>query len=621
MAMTFKERVDARLGDWPLLRVLLHSFWFRLVFVSLVGAAVLLGVSLLKVWRTTPPGVEPAVRVSWIDMIQAWSLERSAREYVAQGRNEEAVRAWLIASANNKGDVELLRRLCRFAIEVDHLRPEWAGAVLAQADWLLRLSGTNQADLELSIQLATRRDAPEWVMKQLAPQADHLTHSQEKAYLRALCSLRRMDEFGQRWPKLPPEVTADPELALFHAAYQIAWGPPGNMAESRRALRQAKEDPKLELLACRLEMAVAAREVDAETYAQALNRLEQRQIARLQDRIGYWQLLLATGQKQEALRLAAGYVESPQQVLDVVVLAEGYLAMDMPELAKKVIRRYAPLINSEASDFAVHLWSLYADLIIKKRQWDELRTTALEIRMHEKVRPWLAGYSFFLQGRADLGQDRQEAARAAFEEAVQQPVLHPGLSLHMAVGILQAGEPDLALALLARLEPAMGKQLTYWELTVDAANAAKDADALLKAAGKAYELAPDKVVVQNNYAAALLIHRAKPEEAGRLTLRVYQALPDSAAALINHACALSLTHRYEEAETLLAKLNVDRLSAQERTLYHLNRFELAMARDNLPRAREEIDQIDRHLLFGLQVKWLEEQRKRLEPAETSGKTG
>jgi hypothetical protein len=617
MAMTFKERVDARLGDWPLLRVLLYSFWFRLVFLVTVAAVALFGVSLLKVWRTTPPGFEPETRVSGVDLIQAWSLERAARDYAAQGRNEEAVRSWLIASANNKGDAEMLRRLVRFATDVDHLQPEWAGAVLAQAGWLLRLAGTNQADLELSIRLFTRYDEPDWVARQLDPLKDRLPPGMEASYLRALFSLRRMDDFGKRWARLTPEVAADPELSLYYAAYQIAWGPPGNMDQARRMLQVAGEDPKREVLACRLQLAVASKAVDAAGYARALNRLEQRQMARLQDRTAYWQLLVTTGQRQEAVRLAEGYVEAPAQAADVIVLAEAYVGMDMPDLAKKVIRRYTPQLSSDASDVAVRLWTLYADLIVKRRHWDELRTTALEIRMHEQLRPWLAGFSFFLQGRAEVGQDRPEAARAAFQEAVQQPVLHTGLSLQVALGILQAGEPDLALILLTRLEPKLEREMPYWRFVIDAANAARDADALLKAAAKACELAPDDRINQNNYAAALLTHRAKPDEACRLTLRVYQTAPNSVPAMINHAYALTVSHRYDEAEAILARLKLDKLSAEELTNYHFNWFELALVRGDFPRAKQELEQIDRRFLFPPQTRWLEEQHKRLE-AVTGG---
>lgn len=614
MAMTFKERIDARLGDWPLLRVLLHSFWFRLAFGFTVAAVLLFGVSLLKVWRTTPPGFEPETRVSWVDMLQAWSLERTARDLAAQGRNEEAVRSWLIASANNKGDPGILRRLIHFTTELDHLRPEWAGAVFTQSGWLLRLTGTNQADLELTVRMFTRYNEADWVASQLDPMRDRLPTSLEKDYVRALFSLRRMEEFGQHWAKLPPEAAADPELSLYRAAYLVGWGPPGNIERARQELQAAGADPKRELLACRLQMVLATKEMDAAAYGKALNRLEQRQAARLQERIGYWRLLVATGQKQEALRLAEGYVEAPQQGGDVVVLAEAYLEMDMPELAKKVVRQYTPQLSSDASELAVRLWTLYADILIRKRQWEELRTTAVEIRTHEQVRAWLAGYSFFLQGRADLAQDRPEAARAAFQDAVEQPVLHTSLSLNVALGIMQAGAPDLALALLTRLETPLGKEMRYWRFVLDAANASRNADALLKAATKAYALAPEDRINQNNYAAALLTYRDKPDETCRLTLRIYQATPNSVPAMINHAAALTVSHRYDEAEAILARLKLDKLSEEELTNYHFNWFELAMVRKDFPRAKSELEKIDRRFLFGPQTQWLEEQGKLLAAA-------
>ena len=55
--------------DWPLLRILVLNRWFRWTLIGAVSVCVFGALSLWKVWKDTPEGFEPEVRISFLDVI------------------------------------------------------------------------------------------------------------------------------------------------------------------------------------------------------------------------------------------------------------------------------------------------------------------------------------------------------------------------------------------------------------------------------------------------------------------------------------------------------------------------------------------------------------------------
>ena len=98
---------------------------------------------------------------------------------------------------------------------------------------------------------------------------------------------------------------------------------------------------------------------------------------------------------------------------------------------------------------------------------------------------------------------------------------------------------------------------------------AQDVAALLTSTENEFRLSPKDPVALNHYAAALLLNRTRPEEAIELTFQLYAAYPQNTTAGINHACALLLNNRAEEARKLLESLNVQTMSSVERSPYYL----------------------------------------------------
>ena len=138
-----------------------------------------------KVWRTSPPGFVPVIKVSGLDLTQAWSLKKTAQRADAEGQTETAVQAWLTAVANNPADPELVRGFLG-SLERDENRPNHLAWAIGQSFWLLRLTRTNLADLVLTTRLLERFQLYDLVRDWLEAPGVLQRPALEAAYLRAL---------------------------------------------------------------------------------------------------------------------------------------------------------------------------------------------------------------------------------------------------------------------------------------------------------------------------------------------------------------------------------------------------------------------------------------------------
>ena len=125
---------------------------FVVLFTIVSLVIVTAGIMLPKMWRRTPDGFKPIVRISGLDKLQAWSLHRSALRLEAEGKERPAIMAWERAVANDPCDLELARGNLRAIIKWDK-RNEFRPSALGQGLWLLRIGQTNMADVELMTRL------------------------------------------------------------------------------------------------------------------------------------------------------------------------------------------------------------------------------------------------------------------------------------------------------------------------------------------------------------------------------------------------------------------------------------------------------------------------------------
>jgi mannose-6-phosphate isomerase len=605
-----KKMLTKRFTYSPLLKMLVFKFWFRLVFLICLGVALFMALFLPKMWRVSPKGFLPVVKISGLDNLQAAMLRRTAQQATAAGQFEQAAYAWQAALAQNPADADLARGQVRSVLAQEPPNPKLGGPAVRSCFWLLRLTQTNQADLELAVKLYEKFRLYELISQLLRPQAAALTGSLQTAYLKAQFYQRQMAEFASGWKRLTPAQQAEPEMALFHAAYLAAWGPPETAAEGKQRLAAALDGPApLRVVANRLVLAVYARLDDASRFGEALRRLQQARADSALDHVQYWRLLAASGQKREAAELARNYVYPPASSVEVVQLAEMDAALGLNEQALQLLERYAPQFS-----FSDQLWTLYANLLIQEKQWDELRAIASQIRHVETVRDQLEAFSFYLQARADFAQRRRELAESALEQAARRPFPNPALGMAVAAGSLKLGYPDTAKTILLKLETGQSTNLTYWQAAFDAALELKDGEWLLKSARHLYQAQPASPTQLNRYAAALLVNRQQTDEAVQLTRQLLTAYPRSVAAVINHSIALLLNQRTAEAQALLATVNAMALEGEEAHAYYLAQFELCLQQQELEAARQALAGVDKARLFPAQQRWLEQAQARLPPA-------
>jgi len=603
----FKRQLANRFVYSPLLRVLIFNFWFRFAFAGFILFLIFLGLFLPRIWRTTPAGFVPIVKISGLDMARAWSLKRGALRSMAAGDFNAAAYAWQAAVANHPASPELLRGALRNVLRLDRPDSKYQRPALGQSFWLLRLTGTNAADLELVSQVCDKFQFYDRTLRLLGPREDRLTPPEEAAYLKALFHSGQMARFAVRWDRLSEKrFSLTPELQLYHAAYLAGWSAASEARDGRQRLEAALEDPPQRILSNRLRLLVCAHVSDAGGYQESLQRLAQWQSDTLLEHVIYWQLLAALGRKDEARELARSFPRPPASSVETVRLAETYVVLDLRDEARQFLQQ-----RVQQSGDSAEVWMLQANLLVEDRKWEELRELALQLRQHPAVPDTLVGYSHYLQGRAELGLDRPDVAETSFKKAAQRPFEDRALGLTAASSLLKLGYPAIARDILLPLEPGLAASPEYWQTLFASAYELKLPDLMSTAAARAYQLQPGNAVAANNYAATLLMNREHAEEAVRLTLQLASRFPNSTAARINHGLALLLNRRTGEAETLFRAVSPAKLSAREAASLQLGLFEVYFNKQQYDKARETSDRIDVKHLFPNQTKWLEETLRRM----------
>lgn len=608
----WKHAWARRLANHTLLRMLVLNFWFRLVVIFFVLGGLGLAVGLPKMWRTTPDGIRPIIKVSLVDLVQVRVLRNSARKLAAQGKELEALRAWRSALANNQADTAVLREYLDQVIaagEPDHVT---AVEALSSAGWLLRLTGTNRADVGLVARVLGKFGVYGEAYRLLGQLKDELSPEEQSVYLAALFRTGRLKEFGEHWERWGEKFAGDPVLSLYRTAHLAGFGVGEKAVEARERLRAAKNDLKNRNLALRLELIVCREKQDAEGFAAALQELEASNAARLDDRIDYWLLLKNSGKLDEAKKLADSYVAQPRTALELGRLAEAYGELGLTGRAIALLDRYAPELANADAPWVWEVWSNYAGLLIESRDWNALKAMALRLRMLPRAGQSLAGFSYFLEGRALYSLNQRVEALDVFRTAAKLGFPDASFAMRAGIDLLRMGYPDVAWDVLKPWEKTLAANVDYWFAMSDAAQMLKrDAAVLLRVTTRAYELQPNSFRAIYNYASALVINRQKPAEAAKLTLTVLSRDTNSISSRLLHSAALALNRRYAEADEMLKSVPVSKVAGPAMSFYFCTALEIHVGLEDFDRARLDIEKIDVQHLFPTQAAWVERMRRRL----------
>lgn len=612
MPTTWRGRVSERLGHRPILRLIVLNPVSAGIVILMLLAVFVFGVSLFKVWRATPPGFRPVVRISLMDYAQAWSLRRSAEKSLAEGDGRAAMRSYMNAAQNNLGDVGLVRR----ALEVLVMTAEPGDSKLVSqatetADWLLMLSRTNQNDVFLAARAYDAIGDSYAVLRLLEPSEGEVPEGLYGAMAKARFDSGDANAFGEWWDKAGEEERSDPVLVLYHAAWKAGWGNADEAASYRRQLEEAAETLDQRYLAGRLLLRVTRQRGDVEGYRVALERLESFQGDRMADHVGYWTMLRTARRGDEAVQLARRHPYPPRHPLEASQFGLVLSELADTEAAREMLERYAPTLGNGPAVFCLPLWALLGDLYIADKAWQKLANMGKDIRSLPYGNITMAGFGWFVEGRAlvELG-DRQRAAEM-FDAAVREGFSSSAMSLEVGTIMLQVGFPAPARQVLLPLEESLGDEVRYWQALFEATFAQRDDEALLfKAARRAMDLEPENPIRRLNYAVALMLTRQRPEEAVRLTLEYVNANRSSVLAQLNHAHALAMVGRGGEAARILERIPVP-TNPESLTILALVELEISLARRDENAAREALERIDKAFLFPAQIQWLAEVRRQL----------
>jgi outer membrane PBP1 activator LpoA protein len=78
---------------------------------------------------------------------------------------------------------------------------------------------------------------------------------------------------------------------------------------------------------------------------------------------------------------------------------------------------------------------------------------------------------------------------------------------------------------------------------------------------------------------------------------------------LNHALALLLNNRPDEAQTLLRPLRPAEMNEEESNAYYLAMLELSLQQQQWENARGYLSHVNRQRLFPVQLAWIENQEK------------
>ena len=458
-----KKELNRRLLYYPLLPMLLFKVWFRVAFMCALVTAILLGLYLPKIWRTSPDEFNPVIRVSALDLTQAWSLKRSAKKAQANGDYTRAYLSWQSAVAQNPADPKALRGFLSNFLNLKNPDQRQVHAAIGQSFWLLRLGGTNEMDVGFCSKIYEKFRWHDVMLHAFKPIEKDLKGPAEVAYLKALFHNGRMSEFAHRLHEMTG--AEDAELPLYRLALDAGWARGPEALDAHAKLTRAAESGSQMALATRLLMAAAEKRGNVEAYRECLERLSRSNEASISDQTKYWALLAANGRKSEAIQLAEQFTSSPTSAMEVLRLAQIYFKLDLVEQCREVLKEFAPQFGQSPE-----VWTSYGTVLEGLEEWNEMRAAALRIREQPNYYENLGGYSHYLEGRAELGQERRTTAEIAFRKASQATYEAASVGTLVADGLLKVNYPQYARPVLEQLEAGKEDDDEYWELVFRAAH-------------------------------------------------------------------------------------------------------------------------------------------------------
>ncbi len=574
---------------------------FAIAIACVLASLGAVSLSLPKVWVITPENTLPVIRVSLLDMVQAWMLSRSARSFETEGKTKEALQAWLGALGNQPAHVGNLRSFVEFVLHHDGLERQWLNIGAQQSQWMVALVGTNDPtalDIAGRICLKAGMNDVAWAFLNTTNRS--ISTSAAKGLAEAAFKTGRLKEFAAAWDLHRDAMQSDASLGLYRAAWLALSGKPTEIGPSMAILDDAAKRPELKVLALRLRSIVEAERLDTEAFDRSFEELRSLRQDELEDHSRAWLVLEAAGKHAMAVARATAYAVPPETGDGATLLLRTWSMLRLERLAAGFSRNQLDSFSNDPNT-----WFLTSQMLVASQAWDEVRSVAARMRSHAFLSRVFAGYADFLDGLSERASGRTERAMELFKKLLDNLPKEPSLCMDASNTLDRMGFRSEAREVLRQLETSYGNSAEYWFAMGRLAWEQRDHAALLVAAEKAYSLDPGRLENINNLAAALLINRARPAEAVQLTLQILQKAAYQHGSYLNHAFALVRNGRTAEARKVLDDLPLSALTNEERTFWRLAAVELEFSEGNFSMVAKHLPDISQDFLYPIQKTWLE----------------
>ncbi len=524
----------------------------------------------LRLWRVTPRGFIPEIRISGFDALEARMESRAARACWVRHDDSGALNHWRASVNANPADPIALRELVRTEGHLPQRNRAALDRLGGEVQWLLRLTATNRADLDLAVQVLDSLHAEELLGAVLA--ADRADRSPFQRRERAKWHLRsgRFDAFEAEARTLTALDTAsDSSWPLYWLAWIAGTDLSDRGAEALRSLREeeasntesgpASDSTRTHLICLRLEYVVSMHRQDPHAVRIALSRLREARGDTPVDHARFWNLLANLGREDEARTLAQSFADPPVTVDELEWIGASLVRLGLTNEAVDSYRRWC-----ERPEGRGRIWVTLGSLLVRLERWREAGDLAGQMRSHPtEVVSWI-GYSHYLDGLSLLANGQTNAALGTLRRMLEPSRFDPGALVTVGSDLIHRGFPEITAELLLRHESGASESVRYWQTLVQAALVLQDSSLLLQAAQREWDLKPESLDATNDLAVALLINEREPERARELTRRVLELDPGSSSALIHHSLALLGTGQVRAARPLLESVDLDSLTPRQR---------------------------------------------------------
>ncbi len=603
-----QEALSEKVKGVYLLHLLINDLKFLLAAVILTPLAIG-GIALIpKIWKVTPEGFSPIVRVSGLDFIQSYSLARTAREQVTAGKIEDALYSWEVAIANQPADQENLRGAIQTFLQHDDPTPKQVERNVRYSIWLLRVNQTNRTDLELVASTFDRVRLDRALEILLQDHQADLTENTRACYSRSLFNLGRYDAFQTQWEQLSESTREQQDNKLYGLAYQAIIGSnrPENAA-LRELIALGKEGEQIDL-AQQLLLLIYYYRREPAPYREILADLQSREKDRYAQHITLWNLMATNNQIAQAIALSKAHEQGPENIFNLINHARFLRNFDSTLAA---FDHYQTHLENFFPD--PKLYAAYATLLIEMGRWNTLREAAIHLRT-QNVTQDANAISYYLEGTADARQSRSNGARVAFEKFLKiASTEQTTFDLSMATQMVELGYPKQALELVRYIEPAQKTKPGYWYARAGIAFASNDYEEMKQASERAYELEPTNPHYKASVVESLLLLRQEPARIVALSLELTAEQPNNFAYHINHVLGLLLNERIEEAAERFRILNTEMApDAIGRAAYQYAKFSIEFLQGNYSQAQESLKTLPLNLLSSHEREFIAECQKKLQ---------